>query len=240
MIHSRNKRGFTLIELLVVVAIILTLTALVMVMSRSMLAKAKASTMARNMMQMSTLLVAYSTDNQEKMMPCRGDLIKGDGSVDSEALWMEIMLSMLYENVDPAKFKDDAWWKGNPNFLRNPLFTDKDDPRPWSALNPGYGYNLRVPENHQSNEGGTADPERLRVPVAAITEPARTPIFAPADQYYYRYDAGQIGEFESSATLKKFLSEGKFPVLFVDGHSEMVAPGEYINRRLHEMPMKQE
>ena len=177
--------------------------------------------------------------NQQQLLPCRGDVIQNDGSVDSEALWHEIILSMMFENTDPAKFKDDDWWDGQELFLRNPLFLTGEDPRGWEALNPGYGYNLMLAENYEFHENGAVPAaallELVKVPMAYLDEPTRTPIIAPCDNYFYRYDIDQIDEFETG-TIRSFLVDGNIPVLFLDGHIENIKPAEYVNRRLDQMP----
>ncbi|MGA0900247.1 MAG: prepilin-type N-terminal cleavage/methylation domain-containing protein [Luteolibacter sp.] len=71
---------------------------------------------------------------------------------------------------------------------------------------------------------------------AYATEPTRTPIIAPADNYFYRYDDAQIDEWDTG-TISGWLVDGNFPVLFLDGHIESVKPEQYIERRLHEMPL---
>ncbi len=230
-----NSKGFTLVELLVVIAIILILGAVVFGIGNRMIVKAKAATMAANMKQASTFFNAYASDNQQQLLPCRGDVILLDGSVDPDGLWHEIILSMIYEDVDPANFKDDEWLESSGTFLSNPLFKARDG---WAALNPGYGYNLKIPENYDLAEGGNAaDIELLKVPMAYLDEPTRIPILAPAINYYYRYDESEIGGFESRP-LKTFLTDGNLPVLFLDGHIENVKPARYVSRRLHEMPLE--
>ena len=68
------------------------------------------------------------------------------------------------------------------------------------------------------------------------SDPNRTPIVAPADNYFYRYDEAQISELETG-TVSRWLVDGNLPILFLDGHVEPVKPAQYIERRLHEMPL---
>jgi len=234
-----KSNGFTIVELLVVVAIILVLSALSFSVGKHMIFKSRAAVMASNMKQMGSFFTAYASDNQQQLLPCRGEIELGDGSFDSDALWHEIILSMLHENTDPARFKEASFWDSNDLFLRNPLFFEGEDPRGFEPLNPGYGYNLMLPENYQTAEGGATDQdsvERTKVPIAFADEPTRTPIIAPADNYFYRYDESQLSDWESG-TISRWLVDGSFPVLFLDGHIESVKPQEYIDRRLHEMPL---
>lgn len=239
-INRYYSKGFTLIELLVVIAIIMVLGAAMFAIGTQMIRKSKATLMASNMKQMSSFFTAYATDNQQKLLPCRGEIIQGDGSIDGEALWHEIICSMLFETTDPIDFRDDDWWESRELFLRNPLFQKGETPREWSALNPGYGYNLMLAENYELAQNGSAPADALLeltlVPMAFIDDPSRTPIIAPADNYYYRYDPDQIDEW-NSATLRLFLTDGNFPVLFMDGHIENVKPAQYVDRRFHEMPL---
>ena len=242
MPKSTRKPGFTLIELLVVITIVVVLAALVMAISNRMIAKGKSATMSSNMGQIGALLTSYATDHQQQMMPCRGDVIQPDGSIDHEALWHEIILSMLNTQTDPAEFKTEDWWKANKNsIVRNPMFDETDSPRGWTPLNPGYAYNIMLPENYEINENGSspdqATLEKVRVPMPFLVEPARIPIIVPYDNYYYRFDDAQLAEFDQEGTVSRFLNDGKFPVLFLDGHVEMLRPKDYSDRRLDEMPL---
>ncbi|MDX1681300.1 MAG: type II secretion system protein [Akkermansiaceae bacterium] len=236
----KQAKGFTLTELLIVIAIIVVLSAVGIGVGKNILFKARASVMANNMKQISSFVTAYATDNQQMLLPCRGDLEQPDGSFDPDALWHEIILSMMFETTDPARFKEESFWDSQELFLENPLFSESASPRGFGPLNPGYGYNLMLPENYRTSEanpaGDEATLERTLVPMAYISDPTRTPIVAPADNYYYRYDEAQIDEFETG-TIRGFLVEGRFPVLFIDGHIENVTPQEYLDRRLDEMPL---
>ena len=237
---NRKLRGFTMIELLVVIAVIVVLSAAVFAIGNRMLFKSRAAVMAANMKQIAPFFTAYATDNQQKILPCRADLVRGDGSTYSDSLWHEIILSMMFETTDPARFEQNSFWDSTELFLRNPLFQKGDEPREFGPLNPGYGYNLMLPENYEIQENGSAPDaatlERTLVPIAFATEPTRTPIIAPADNYFYRYDDAQIDEWDTG-TISGWLVDGNFPVLFLDGHIESVKPEQYIERRLHEMPL---
>jgi prepilin-type processing-associated H-X9-DG protein len=69
-----------------------------------------------------------------------------------------------------------------------------------------------------------------------LADPGRTPLVAPCDNFFFRYDTEQLKTFGNS-TLKDFLSNGKLPVLFVDGHVETISPSEYEERKLYLVPI---
>lgn len=236
---SRKSSGFTLVEVLVVIVILAVMAAVVSIVGKNMIQKSKAMQMASNMKQMAPLFQIYATEHFNQMLPCKSEQRQADDTV-AEMIWHEVMLSMLYENSDPAQFKTEEWWESNKSFLQNPLFKKTDAPRGWQPLNPGYGYNLKLPENYKLAEDGSTpgqeEAEAFAVPMAALHDPTRIPIIAPCDNYYYRYDVAQIGEF-TTGTISKFLTEEKFPVLFLSGNVELLRPADYIARKLHEMPM---
>lgn len=233
---SKKHSGFTLVELLIVITIIMILATLSVFIGNKMLMRSRATLMASNMRQMAPLFRIYSNDHNDLLLPCKSDQLLPDNTV-SEMIWHEVLLTMMYENSDPANFKTEEWWENNNNcFLKNPLFRTSDTPRGWEPLNPGYGYNLKLPENHMANEGLSGDAESAEISINVIEDPGRSPLIAPCDNYFYRYDEAEIQEF-TGGTLSKFLSDGRFPVLFLGGQVEMVRPDEYISRRLHEMPL---
>lgn len=45
-------------------------------------------------------------------------------------------------------------------------------------------------------------------------------------------------EPEKSALDKSLLTDGKVPVLFVDGHVESITPSDYVKRNLGTMPKR--
>lgn len=236
---SSRKRGFTLVELLVVIVIIATLAAVSFTVGPRMMKRAQANEAIQNMRQLGTLLTAYAADHEMKLPPAKGPATLPDGStVDLQ--WNEICLALLYPDTAPAKFKTTAWWAKNKPILRNPLFKDTATPRGWSPLNPGYAINEMIPENLALASNGTTpshtDLLTVRVPLAALGDPGRTPLIAPCDNFFFRYDEAQLSEFKS-ATLKDLLADGKFPVLFVDGHVETLSPSGYLERKLFLVPI---
>lgn len=235
----RRKAGFTLVELLVVIVIIAVLAALSAGAVQRMLAKAKATKEAENLRQMGPMFTIYASGNNMTLPPCKGSVANDDGT-SVEIQWHETLLTLLLPETDPAKFKTKAWWDSNDTFIRNPLFKETATPRGWTPLNPGYGMNEMIPENLALALTGVAPPRAqlhaIKTPLAALAEPGRTPLIAPCDNYFFRYDPAEMAGF-ASGTLKGFLYEGKFPVLFVDGHVEAVTPSEYLARKLYLVPI---
>jgi prepilin-type N-terminal cleavage/methylation domain-containing protein/prepilin-type processing-associated H-X9-DG protein len=234
-----RKPGFTLVELLVVITIIAVLAALSVGAVTKMLAKAKATKEAENLRQMGPMFTIYASGNNMTLPPCKVSVDNEDGT-SVEMHWHETLLTLLFPDTDPAKFKTKAWWDGNDTFIRNPLFEETATPRGWTPLNPGYGMNEMIAENLALASTGVVPPRAelhvTKTPLAALAEPGRTPLIAPCDNYFFRYDPAEIAGFKSG-TLKDFLFEGKFPVLFVDGHVETVTPSEYLARKLYLLPM---
>jgi prepilin-type processing-associated H-X9-DG protein len=100
--------------------------------------------------------------------------------------------------------------------------------------------NEMIPENLALASTGAAPSHAelltISTPYAALAEPGRTPLIVPCDNYFFRYDTQELKGFEKG-TLKDFLFQGKFPVLFVDGHVEAVSPSEYEERKLYLVPI---
>lgn len=233
----KGKQGFTLVELLVVITIIIVLAGLSFTIASKMMAKGKATKVMENLRQMGPLITIYAADHNMALPPSRIQTELADGTATNQ-YWHQALLALVFPNTDPDDFKREAWWKSNDTFMRNPLFKETAKPRGWSPSNPGYGLNEMIAENLAKAKGETPSREELetiRTPLAAISEPSRTPLVAPCDNYYYRYDEAEMVSFKFG-TLKDFLSDGKVPVLFVDGHVEAIIPTEYLTRKLDEMP----
>jgi len=231
--------GFTLVELLVVIVIIATLAATVFTVVPRMMQKAKASEAMQNMYQIGLLFAAYSSDHGMKLPAANGKVIMADGT-SANLQWNEVCLALLYPDTPPSDFKTDSWWKNNKTFLNNPLFKETATPRGRSPLNPGYGLNEMIPENLAIASTGIIPTHEelltISVPLASLGDPGRTPLIAPCDNYFFRYDEAQLQMFKSG-TLKELLNEAKFPLLFVDGHIEVISPREYLERKLFQVPI---
>lgn len=230
--------GFTLVELLVVIAIIAALAALSFTVGPEMLKKAKVTEAMQNLQQLGPLLSTVATDNEMKLPAIFGPVTRPDG-ITQDLQWDEVRLAMVYPDTKPADFKTAKWWDKKRVFLRNLLFAENAKPRGWSPLNPGYALNEMVAENLAFAKGANpSHPElmAISVPLAALGDPGRTPLIAPCDNYYYRYDAAEIAGFKSG-TLKDLTTDGKIPELFVDGHIEVMIPDDYLTRKLSEIPI---
>lgn len=236
-----KKQGFTLVELLVVVVIIATLAALSFTVGPRMMAKAKASESVANLRQLAPLLASYAADHDMKLPAALETTTLPDGSTTS-VQWNEVCLAQIYPDTPAADFKSKTWWETNKPLLRNPLFKETATPRGWSPLNPGYAINGMIAENLARSAGGDTsgiDPLSIRIALARIAEPDRTPLIAPCDHFHFRYDEAQLEAFKSG-TLKDLLVNGRVPILFVDGHVEEVSPAEYLQRQLFLVPLTPE
>lgn len=231
--------AFTLVELLVVIAVVATIAGLSYSLIPKLMARGKAAKDLGNLRQMSPLFGAYAADHQMKLPACKGPVVQADGTTE-DMQWNEVLLAIAFPDTDPAEFRTKEWWDRNECFMRNPLFRKSALPRGWEPLNPGYGFNEMIPENLALASAGIVPPhaelQKVSTPLAALADTGRTPLVAPCDNYYFRYDTEQLKAFENS-TLKDFLSNGKVPVLFVDGHVETISPSEYEERKLYLVPI---
>ena len=222
----RLSAGFTLVELLVVIAIIGTLAAMAFTMGPKMLKRGGAAKSAQNMRQIGSLMLGYMGDHAGTLPPPRPDVINPDGSaVRGDVHWHQALLVMAYPDV-PVEKMDLTWYERTKPFMRNPLCTKNSKPWAYANWNPGYAINLQIAENLKLNKSNSWDPGQngppnTGVPLLAIPDPSRTPMVIPWGNWLY-----SAGDLQSKDMLG-FLTEGKLPVLFVDGHLETMTPNDY-------------
>ena len=233
-----KNNGFTLVELLVVVVIIAALAALSLTLGPRMMAKAKANQSMQNIRQIGPVMSVYAADHSMKLPAAKGPVELSDGTTP-DLQWNEVCLAVLYPETAQVDFTTKKWWDsavGSKCFLRNPMLKDPT----WAPLNPGYAINEMIAENlakaNTDPAAPTADPFTVSIALSTIPDPGRTPLIAPSNNWHYRYDAKEITGFKSSP-LKDLLIESKVPVLFVDGHIEVVTPEEYVSRQLYLVPL---
>lgn len=242
--QKRGERaGFTLVELLVVITIVAVLAALGFTIGPKMLNRAKAAEALQNIRQIAPVMATYASEHSMRLPAILGDVVESDGTVVTRQ-WNEVLLAMMYPDVeDTAVFRSKEWWNQNDVFLRNPLLKESATPIGWGPLYPGYAMNQMLAENIAVAKGDPVPSEeellKTVIPMAVLSDTSRTPLIAPCDNYFYRYEPGDINGF-SNGTLKELLSEGKFPVLFVDGHVESMTPNEYVSRELYRVPLDPE
>lgn len=218
-----KTHGFTLVELLVVIVIVASLAALAMTLGPRMLARAKSTESMQNIRQVAALLTTYAADNNMTLPPVEGDVRLPDGSVDT-LQWNELCLTMVYPDTDLNIMQNKSWWDKNKAILKNPMFKAS------TPKTPGYAMNELLATNIDAgNTLATA------IPLSLIPDASRTPILAPYTDFRYKFDNGQVAAFDKSPQAD-LLSEGKLPVVFVDGHLETMPPREYLNRKLGDQP----
>jgi prepilin-type processing-associated H-X9-DG protein len=228
-----------LIELLVVIAIIAVLASVAFTLGPRMLKKAKGTEAMSNLRQISPILSTYASEHNNKLPAIRGIATLPDGTT-SEQYWHEACIALMFPDTELSQFKSMNWWKTNKTIFRNPLLKDNAMPRGFSPTTPGFAMNEMVSENLTRLTGGTpSHDENLinTVALASVPDPARTPIVAPSDNYFYRYDDAELGGFQKG-TLKDLLIEEKVTVLFLDGHVESISPKDYSARKLSKMPLE--
>jgi prepilin-type N-terminal cleavage/methylation domain-containing protein/prepilin-type processing-associated H-X9-DG protein len=234
-----RRRGFTLVELLVVIAIIAVLAMLVFAVSQRIRKRAEAARITSSMRQMATLMADYASDNRNRLPPPRAD-IPEEGGKWGQLHWFEALAALLYPSLEPAAWRREDWWTANKPILLHPRCDKNTKPAAWAWWNPGYAIsrqiviNLAPPGIGTSWTAGKNGPQTYGIPLSAIPEPSRTPIVAPRGDWHFTYDANEIKE----PGLQQFLIDGKMPILFIDGHVEVMTLTEYQQRKLVEMPRK--
>lgn len=234
--RPRSVSGFTLVELLVVIVIIAALAAVAFSVGPKMMKRGNATKSVQNIRQIGSLFSVYAAENNSNLPPIKKAAAK-DGSTP-KVDWYEGLLSFAYPEVPLLTFSSKPWWESAKPMMRNPLLPASRF-QPWYN---GYAMNSMLSENTAQARSGGAwgdgdGPEGQGVPLARISDPARTPLASTNRNWFYR--ASDLTALTKDSSLDKALVvDGKVPVLFVDGHVETMTPADYSARKLNKMPEK--
>jgi prepilin-type N-terminal cleavage/methylation domain-containing protein/prepilin-type processing-associated H-X9-DG protein len=229
--HKTVGHGFTLVELLVVIAIIATLASVSLSIIPRMLRRAKSAESLEHLHQFAPLLLTYATDHSMNLPAATNNQVTING-VSESLTWSEVCTNQLFPSATITNLKDPKWWKQSKPFLINPLF------KTWTPQAHGYAWNEMIAVNTEeaksSDRSGT--PLEVAVPLVSIPEPGRTPLIVPAVAGRYRLDVIENLKVYQSAPASELLVDGRFSVLFVDGHLESMTPKEYYTRQFFSFP----
>jgi prepilin-type N-terminal cleavage/methylation domain-containing protein/prepilin-type processing-associated H-X9-DG protein len=226
----RKISGFTLVELLVVIVIIAALAAITFSLATKMRKKGEAAKSIQNIRQIGALIATFSADNSMSLPAAELEVSDGSGGTTAGIKWHQAIILDLYpdEKLETIRWDHDWWQKQRP-VVTNPLMPD-EKLRAWF---PGYAMNLQIPVNLYGWGGDwKSGPKGRNVPLSMIDNPARTPLVSPHTNWFFA--AGDFNKLK----LEPFLSDGKVPLLFVDGHVETISPTEFVDRKLKDFPTK--
>ena len=224
--HISARKGFTLVELLVVITIIIALAAVTFVMVTKMRKRADAAKQTSILHQVGPLMVMYSTE-KNGFLPATVTT-KEAGSIH----WHQALHGLINSELPIDKVKSNEYWTRYNPLIKNPLYKKPIGNLKLAPWCPGYGMNTKIVDNiklfvdYSNGEWQANRP----IPLAAIGDTARTPLVSPAPDYHY----GTIKDKDPN--LEQFLINKQFPILFVDGHVENMAPKDYVTRKLDLMP----
>lgn len=222
----RGKTGFTLTELLVVILIVVTVAGLLFAMVTKMRSRADAAKQTSILHQITPLMILHTTE-KAGLLP-ETVSTKKNGSLH----WHQALHALTTPDLTIDQVKSYNYWNNSNPLIKNPLYKEPVGNLKLAPWCPGFGMNTRIVDNLKlpvDYPNGEWQANRA-IPLAAIGDPSRTPLVAPAPDYHY----GTIKDKDSRMT--QFLINKQLPVLFVDGHVETIAPKEYEARKLHLMP----
>ncbi|MBK1882863.1 type II secretion system protein [Luteolibacter pohnpeiensis] len=222
-----QKNGFTLVELLVVIVIIAVLGTMSAIIGPKILKKGRQSGSVANMRQLNTILHSYAADHSNKLP---APVYMSDN--DQEIYWHMILQQEISgDSLD--KLMDDKWWKQNDSLLVNPLVTKSKI----THKNVGYGMNAAIAQNiakSRDEDLTLEDAVYTQVNLNTISDETQTPIIAPFWHWAYVITEDNV----SNPKWEEISVTGKIPILFLDGHTDLMTPREYLSKHLDQKPQR--
>ena len=219
------KSGFTLVELLVVIVIIAVLGTLTAVIGPKILKKGRQSASITNLRQVNTYLISYASENANRI-PAPVHL----NDNEQEIYWHAVVQGEV--SGKPAEsFQEDSWWKQNDSIVINPVVPKAN----LNHKNSGYGMNIQLAQNIAKLKGEVLEMEDAaytQVNINNLSDTSKTPLIMPFWTWAYKCDAEDV----SNPKWDDLGVSKKVPVLFLDGHTELLTPREYVSKKLNEEP----